>query len=95
MHRHKHNVLGGLKVLGQVESYILKAAAVLGSSNKSVRFLVRPEDRYCCLKRTTAAWGYLRESHYIHIGSKVRRANYGHYLHLIPVATFDFAIQNP
>lgn len=46
MHRHKRNVLGRLRVLGQVESYILKAAVVLGSSNKSVRFLVRPEDRY-------------------------------------------------
>lgn len=49
MHRHKRNVLGGLRVVGQAGSYILKAAVVLGSNktgSESVRFLVRPEDRY-------------------------------------------------
>lgn len=34
MHRHKRSVLGGLRVLGQAEGYILKAAVVLGSGNK-------------------------------------------------------------
>ncbi len=30
MHGHKRNVVGNLRVLGQAESYILKAAVVLG-----------------------------------------------------------------
>lgn len=75
MHRHKRNVLGRLRVLGQAGSYIVKVAVVLGSGSvvcnktgfESVRFLVRPEDQY------TAPWsgqrqlgGYLSESHYIH-----------------------------
>lgn len=35
MHRHKRNVFGGLRLLGQAESYIFKAVVVLGNGNKT------------------------------------------------------------
>lgn len=37
MHRHKRNVLGGLRVLGQAGSYIVKAAVVLGGGSVVTR----------------------------------------------------------
>lgn len=86
MHRHKRNVLGGLRVLGQAESYILKAAVVLRSGNKtgteSEVFSSSGGSIHISMKRTTAVWGYLSENHYIYIyihmyiPSKVRRATH-------------------
>lgn len=35
MHRHKRKALGSLRVFGQAETYILKAAVVIRSGNKT------------------------------------------------------------
>lgn len=57
MHGHKRNVVGNLRVLGQAESYILKAAVVLEGNKTGSESEVFSSfgSIHCSMKRTTAA----------------------------------------